>query len=135
MKDWGKSFGVREESTVPYTSHQNGIAERGIQITENNIRAMYKDSGMGMIFWDEAAKMDAHIRNHTTVGPEVDGSRITSYEDWRKEKFLIDYFCVWGYKCYVYNNPKSLPAGICQDKFINYKKVGIFLGYSDKIDY
>ena len=30
VKDWGKSFGVREKPTVPYTSHQNGIAERGI---------------------------------------------------------------------------------------------------------
>ena len=96
---------------------------------------MYKDFGMGMIFWDEVIKMNVYIYNCIAVGPEIDDSRIILYKDWKKKKSLINYFYVWGYKCYVYNNLKLLLIDICQDKFINYGKVGIFLEYSDRIDY
>ena len=132
VDDCSKSSGIRQEPTVPYTSNQNGIAERGIQTTENNIRAMCKDSGLGMLFWDEAAKTDAHIRNLTAVGPEVTGRRITPYEDWTQEKPSIDHLRVWGCRCYVCSDPKSLPVGTRQDKFMDRGKVGIFLGYSQR---
>ena len=81
MKDWGKFFGVREEFIIPYIFHQNGIVEYNIQITENNIRVIYKDSEMGMIFWDKVVKMDIHICNYTAVGPEINNSKIIPYED------------------------------------------------------
>ena len=88
-----------------------------------------------MIFWDKVVKMDVYICNRTAVNPKINNSRITPYEDWRKKKPSINYFRVWGCKCYVYNNPKSLPAGTRQDKFMDYGKVGIFLGYSDRTDH
>ena len=80
-------------------------------------------------------KMDAHIRNHITVNSEVDGSKITPYEDWRKEKSSIDHLRVWGCKCYIYSDLKLLPVNTHQDKFMDRGKVGIFLKYSDKTDY
>ena len=79
--------------------------------------------------------MDAHICNYIIIGFEVDGLKITLYENWKKEKLSIDYFCIWGCKCYVYSDLKLLLADICQDKFINYKKIGIFLKYNNRIDY
>ena len=79
--------------------------------------------------------MNIYIYNRTAINPEINNSRIISYKDWRKEKPSINYFCVWRCKCYVYNDLKLLSAGIHQNKFINHKKVEIFLEYSDRTDH
>jgi hypothetical protein len=44
------------QSTATYSSNQNGPAERGIQTSENTIRAMLKYSQLPVEFWCYAAK-------------------------------------------------------------------------------
>lgn len=46
VSNWAKSKGVLHETTEPYTSHQNGIAERSIQTTNAAVRTMLTDSGL-----------------------------------------------------------------------------------------
>jgi hypothetical protein len=42
LKEWITTDGIREETTVVYSLFQNGPAERSIQTTENDFRAMLK---------------------------------------------------------------------------------------------
>jgi hypothetical protein len=50
LKEWLTLDSVREEDTVPYSSFQNGPAERSIQTTEHDFRAMLKGQGLPLEF-------------------------------------------------------------------------------------
>jgi uncharacterized protein YabE (DUF348 family) len=54
--------------SIPYTSSQNGVTERTIQTTENNVRAMLKEAGLPLELWDGATRVDSYLRNRTSVG-------------------------------------------------------------------
>ena len=74
------------------------------------MRAMLKDAGLPLEFWDEAVEADAYIRNRTASGPEINGKCTSPEEAYTGEKPSIDHIRVWGGKCYSYVDPKSLPA-------------------------
>lgn len=131
LDEWGTEIGIQPQYTVPYTSSQNGVAERNIQTTENNTRAMLKEAGLPVELWDEAAMTDAYLRNRTDIGPEIDDQRITPEEAWTGEKPSIDHIRVWGCKCYSYVNPKSLPPKGRQDKLMDRGRVAVFVGYEE----
>jgi hypothetical protein len=46
-------------------SSQNGVAERSIQTTENEVRAMIKEAELSIKLWHKAAEADAYLRNRT----------------------------------------------------------------------
>ena len=50
VRDWVKKYGLILQDTEPYTSHQNDVVERSIQITENSIRAIMKNSDLSLEF-------------------------------------------------------------------------------------
>ena len=78
LTEWGKKWGILQESTEPYTSHQNGIAERSIRTTEEAMRTLLPDAKLPIEFWDEAATMDTCLRNRiTTNGPTINGNMIS----------------------------------------------------------
>lgn len=131
LDKWCGNIGIEPQYTIPYTSSQNGVAERNIQTTENNVRAMLKDAELPLEFWDEAARTDAYLRNRTAVGPEVNGQRITPKEAFVGTRPSIDHLRVWGCKCYSYVPPKSLPQGTRQDKLMDRGRVAVFMGYED----
>ncbi len=89
---WHSESGVQPQYTVPYRSHQNGAIERAIQTTENSVRAMIKESGLLLKFWDEAAKTDAYLRNRCDTGPELECGRINPEEAWTGIRPSIDLF-------------------------------------------
>jgi hypothetical protein len=92
---------------------------------------MLKDAELPLELWDEAARAESYLRNRTSVGPEVDGQRITPEEMWTGVKPSIDHIYVWGCKCFSYVNPKSLPASGRQDKFMDRGRIAIFVGYEE----
>ena len=47
---WGKKWGILQESTELYTSHQNGIAERSIRTTEEAMRTLLADAKLPIEF-------------------------------------------------------------------------------------
>jgi hypothetical protein len=66
-------LGMRSEVTTIASSHQNGLAEWNIRTAEENMRAMLKEAGLPLEFWDEAVEYDAYIRNCTNIGPGSNG--------------------------------------------------------------
>ena len=128
VRDWGQASGVRYNPTVPYTSSQNGVAERSIQTSENNMRAMTKDAGCGYAFWDEAVKAQAYVRNMMATGPPIDGKDASPIQHWTKKRPSIDHLRVWGSRCYGYVDPKSLPGR--QDKLMDRARLGMLMGYT-----
>ena len=69
LKEWATQDGIKEENTVPHSSFQNGPAEKSIQTSENDFRAMLKGQQLPLEFWDEAALTGAYIRNRVMDGP------------------------------------------------------------------
>ena len=55
LNEWGKSTGIEAQYSEVYTFRQNGVPERDIRTTENNVRAMIKEAGLLIEFWPEAA--------------------------------------------------------------------------------
>ena len=60
LGEWKTQDGVIPQATAPYSSYQNGTAERGIQSSEHNIRSMLKDAQLPVEFWCYAAEADGH---------------------------------------------------------------------------
>jgi Reverse transcriptase (RNA-dependent DNA polymerase)/gag-polypeptide of LTR copia-type len=125
-----KGAGTQSQLTTVASSHQNGPAERNIRTAEADMRAMLKEAGLPMEFWDEAVEHDAYIRNRTATGPVIDGSVVTPHEAFTGVTPSIDRVRVWGSKCYSYINPKTIPNGQRSDKGMDTGRVGIFMGYS-----
>jgi hypothetical protein len=50
LKEWVITDGIQEETTVPHSSFQNAPAEKSIQTTENDFRAMLKAQGLPLEF-------------------------------------------------------------------------------------
>ena len=137
IASWETTTGVQGEPTVIASSHQNGPAERNIRTAEADMRAMLKEAGLPMEFWDEAIEADTYVRNRTAVGPLRDPkdekSRMSPEEAWTGIKPSIDHIVVWGSKCYSHILKKTIPTrpGFRHGKWIDTGRIGIFMGYSE----
>ena len=78
VRDWVKKYDLILQDTESYTSHQNDVVERSIQITENSIRAMMKNSDLSLEFWDEAAMINAYLRNRIVTESLIDEKSTSS---------------------------------------------------------
>ena len=58
-----QSHGITHEFTAPYSSAQNGLAERAIRTTIDDVRTLLRDSGLGHSYWAEAAAYSIDTRN------------------------------------------------------------------------
>ncbi|KAF7573128.1 hypothetical protein PtrM4_080330 [Pyrenophora tritici-repentis] len=130
-EEWRVTQGVEIQPTTIASSHQNGPAERNIQTAEADMRAMLKDAGLPIEFWDEAVEADAYLRNRTNTGPTINGKQVSPEEAFTGTKPSIDHIRVWGSKCYSYINPKTIPADQRHDKLVDRGRVGVFMGYSE----
>ena len=55
--------GITHEFTAPYSSSQNGLAERAIRTTIDDVRTLLRDSGLPHSYWAEAAAYSIYTRN------------------------------------------------------------------------
>ncbi len=53
--DYCQRYGIVHEFTAPYSSAQNGLAERAICTTMDNVRTLLHDSGLAHSYWAGAA--------------------------------------------------------------------------------
>ena len=61
--DYCQRLGITHEFTAPYSSAQNGLAERAIRTTIDDVRTLLRDSGLGHSYWAEAAAYSIQTRN------------------------------------------------------------------------
>ncbi|KAI1684896.1 Dimer-Tnp-hAT dimerization containing protein [Pyrenophora tritici-repentis] len=131
VEEWRVTYGVELQPTTIASSYQNGPAERNIQPAEADMRAMLKDAGLPIEFWDEAVEADAYLRNRTSTGPTIDGKQVSPEEAFTGRTPSIDHIRVWGSRCYSYINPKTIPADQRHDKLVDRGRIGVFMGYSE----
>ena len=62
-KDYCQPLGITQEFSAPYSSSQNGLAERAIRTTIDDVRTLLRDSGLGHSYWAEAAAYSIYTRN------------------------------------------------------------------------
>ena len=62
-KDFTQKHGIIHEFSAPYSSAQNGLAERAIRTTIEDVRTLLRDSGLGHSYWAEAAAYSIAVRN------------------------------------------------------------------------
>ena len=129
VKEWVKKYGLTLQDTEPYTSHQNGVAERAIQTTEASVRAMIHDAQLPIEFWDEAAKTSAYLKNHTPAGPIIDDKPTSPEQIYTGKLPTIDHIRVWGCKCIAYVNPDSHPTGTRRDKLMPKGREAVLMGF------
>ena len=63
---WGEycqTHGITHEFTAPYSSAQNGLAERAIRTTMDDVCTLLRDSNLGHSYWAEAAAYSIDTRN------------------------------------------------------------------------
>jgi len=61
--DYCRQHNILHEFTAPYSSVQNGLAERAIRTTMDDVCTLLHDSGLGHSFWAEAAAYLVLTRN------------------------------------------------------------------------
>ena len=130
LKEWLATDGIREENTVAYSSFQNGTAEKSIQTSENDFRAMLKGQGLPLEFWDEAATASAYVRNRIMNGPSVEDRIFSPYEAFYGHMPSINHLRKFGCQAVGYVDPKSLPEHDKRNpKQVDKGRLGVFMGY------
>jgi hypothetical protein len=76
LKEWSDEYGLTHQPTAPCKSNQNGIAEKTIQRSESDARAMLIEAKLPIEFWDEAVEADTYLRNRL---PRGEGLRTETY--------------------------------------------------------
>jgi hypothetical protein len=130
LKEWLTTDGIQEESTISHSSFQNRPAERSIQMSENDFRAMLKDQNLPIEFWDEAVVSRAYVRNWIINGPKAGDKIFSPYEAFYGQPTTINHFWRFGCQAISYVDPKSLLAYDKRNpKQVDKGRLGVFMGY------
>lgn len=97
-KDYCQPLGIRQEFTAPYSSSQNGLAERAIRTTIEDVRTLLRDSGLGHSYWAEAAAYSIYTRNLIPSRRLPGKIPIESFTGKRQN---ISHLRVFGAKCWA----------------------------------
>ena len=62
-RNYCQQRGILHGFTAPYSSSQNGLAERAIRTTIDDVRTLLRDSALGHSYWAEAAAFSIYTRN------------------------------------------------------------------------
>ncbi len=117
-----EKFGIRHQRTVPYTSEQNGCAERELRTIVEAARTLIHSKNLSINYWGEAVNTAVYVLNRTGRSPIKNK---TSYELWFKKKPEVGHFRIFGTECYVHV-PKEK-----RKKWNPKSKKGVFVGYCD----
>ena len=96
--------GIGHNFSVPRTPQQNGVVERKNRTLEEMARTMLCEGNLPKYFWAEAINTACYILNRVLIRPIL---KKTPYELWKGRKPNINYFHVFGCKCFVLNNGKD----------------------------
>ena len=115
--------GIEHNFAFPRASPQNGIVERKNRTLQDMARTMLNEFNISKTFWAEAVNTACYVSNHVYIHPAF---KKTPYELWNDKTPKIDYFRVFGCKCFILNTLRDL------DHFYSKYDEGIFIGYSER---
>ena len=119
--DFCEEHGIRREFSTPRTPQQNGVVERMNITVQQMSRAMLDEFRTPATFWGEAAFASITIINKKNVW--VNNTQ-TPHELWYGKTPAVNYFKIFGSKCYIKRIDESL------GNFEPRADEGILLGYS-----
>ncbi|GJS78549.1 retrovirus-related pol polyprotein from transposon TNT 1-94 [Tanacetum coccineum] len=120
LKDKTEAFDQFEIFT-PRTPQSNGVVERKNRTLQEISRTMLNEQSLPQKFWCNAVDTSTYILNRILIRAILGK---TPYELLRCRKPTLDYFRVFGSKCFILNTKDYLT------KFDPKSYEGIFLGYS-----
>jgi len=97
-KDYCQRHGIIHEFTAPYSSAQNGLAERAIRTTMDDVCTLLRDSGLGHSYWAEAASCSVHTRNLIPSSRHTGKIPIESFMGKRQD---VSHLRVFGSRCWA----------------------------------
>src|ERR1700678_2565441 len=97
-EEYCKSHGITHEFTAPYSSAQNGLAERAIRTTIDDVRTLLRDSGLSHSYWAEASAYSIDTRNIIPSRRHPGHIPIESFSGKRQD---VSYLRVFGAKCWA----------------------------------
>ncbi|GJU62566.1 retrovirus-related pol polyprotein from transposon TNT 1-94 [Tanacetum coccineum] len=113
--------GITHNFSTPRTSQSNGVVERKNRTLQEISRTMLNEQSLPQKFWCNAVDTSTYILNRILIRAILGK---TPYELLRGRKPTLDYFKVFGSKCFILNTKDYLT------KFDPKLYEGVFLGYS-----
>ena len=125
--EYCQQHGIVHEFTAPYSSAQNGLAERAIRTTMDDVRTLLRDSGLSHSYWAEAASYSVHTRN--LIPSRRHPGRIP-FESFSGKRQGVSYLWVFGAKSWA-KIPTVNGAQVTGGSKLNPRAVECrFLGYA-----
>lgn len=97
--------GIARYYTTPYSSAQNGIAERKNRTLQDAAWAMLKQSGLPRQYWAKAIAAATYLQN---ILPSKATANTTPYELWYNEKPTVTHLRVFGSVAYAHLDKHQL---------------------------
>ncbi|GJS90064.1 retrovirus-related pol polyprotein from transposon TNT 1-94 [Tanacetum coccineum] len=113
--------GISHNFSAPRTPQSNGVVERKNRTLQEMSRTMLNEQSIPQKFWCNAVDTSTYIINRISIR-HILGK--TPYELLRGRKPNLNYFKVFGSKCFILNTKDYLT------KFDPKSYEGVFLGYS-----
>ncbi|GJR05272.1 retrovirus-related pol polyprotein from transposon TNT 1-94 [Tanacetum coccineum] len=112
---------ITHNFSAPRTPQSNGVVERKNRTLQEMSRTMLNEQSLPQKFWFNTVDTSTYILNRILIRAILGK---TSYELLRGRKPTLDYFRVFGSKCFILNIKDYLT------KFDPKSYEGVFLGYS-----
>ncbi|GJY64355.1 retrovirus-related pol polyprotein from transposon TNT 1-94 [Tanacetum coccineum] len=119
--DFCNANGISHNFSAPRTPQLNGVVERKNRTLQEMSRTMLNEQSLPQKFWCNAVDTSTYILNRILIRAILGK---TPYELLRGRKPTLDYFRVFGSKCFILNTKDYLT------KFDPKSYEGVFLGYS-----
>jgi len=92
-----KLKGIKHEITVPYTPHQNGVAERLNRTLQETALSQIVHAHLPKYFWADSIATACYVRHRLPVAP----FDISPYEKWYGKKPSVKHLRVFGCLAYA----------------------------------
>ncbi|GJV39676.1 retrovirus-related pol polyprotein from transposon TNT 1-94, partial [Tanacetum coccineum] len=97
--------GIARNFSAPHTPQSNGVVERKNRTLQEMSRTMLNEQSLPQKFWCNAVDTSTYILNRILIR-SILGK--TTYEVLRRRKPTLDYFRVFGSKCFILNTKDYL---------------------------